>query len=133
MANDEIPASVRRFLDENINSVEELETLLLLFGQPKKEWTAEDVSRELYTSIDAARKKLAHLQGRGLASKTSESHFTYSPVSEFVGRNVENLAQLYKTRRVTIITLIYSKPSDQIRDFSDAFRLKPRPEEDNDD
>src|SRR3954454_1316635 len=118
MANDVVPEVIRGFIDENINSVEELETLLLLYNHPDREWSAVDISKELYTSNGAAKRRLSHLLARGLAKRVSEQNYVYSPSTVGMARIVEELAMLYKTRRVTIITLIYSKPSEQIRDFS---------------
>lgn len=43
-------------------------------------------------------------------------------------RNLEQavrvLERLYTTHRVKIISRIFSKPSDSVRDFADAFRLR---------
>ena len=61
----------------------------------------------------------------------AEQSYVYSPSSAHAAKIVEELSVLYKIRRVTIITLIYSKPSEQIRDFSDAFRFKKDEEDEN--
>ncbi|MGC4076081.1 MAG: hypothetical protein QM702_03425 [Rubrivivax sp.] len=37
---------------------------------------------------------------------------------------VDRLARLYAGRRVSIIALIYSKPTDTLRTFADAFRFR---------
>ena len=37
---------------------------------------------------------------------------------------VVRLAKDYAERRVTVITLIFSKPVDKLRTFADAFRLR---------
>ena len=37
---------------------------------------------------------------------------------------VSELEKIYKERRVSVISFIYSKPSDPLRAFSDAFRLR---------
>jgi hypothetical protein len=131
VSKEDVPIQVRRFIDENIMSVEELETLLLLCSNPQKEWVPIEVSQELYTSIEAAKTRLADLRGRGLLKEIAEARFIYAPSTPQVGALVTELAALYKTRRVTIITLIYSKPSEQIRAFSDAFRIKKNGEDKN--
>lgn len=130
MGNDVVPEAIRGFIDENINSVEELETLLLLHTHPDMEWGATDISKELYTSIGAAKRRLAHLFAKGLAKRVGEQKYIYAPATAQTARIIGELALFYKARRVTIITLIYSKPSEQIRDFSDAFLF--RQEEDDD-
>jgi hypothetical protein len=37
---------------------------------------------------------------------------------------VAQLAKDYAERRVSVITLIFSKPVDKLRTFADAFRLR---------
>ena len=37
---------------------------------------------------------------------------------------VAALETIYKVRRVSVISFIYSKPTDPLRAFSDAFRLR---------
>ena len=37
---------------------------------------------------------------------------------------VADLEKIYKTRRVSVISFIYSKPTDPLRAFSDAFKLR---------
>ena len=47
------PEAVRSFILEHINSVEQLEVLLLLKNQPDREWTAEAVSQAVYSTFSA--------------------------------------------------------------------------------
>jgi hypothetical protein len=42
---------------------------------------------------------------------------------------VARLADTYRERRVAVVSLIASKPIDNVRAFSDAFRLRKRKEE----
>jgi hypothetical protein len=39
-------------------------------------------------------------------------------------RAIAGLAQAYTDRRVSVITLIFSKPVDKLRSFTDAFKLR---------
>lgn len=124
-AEEPIPENVRRFIFEHIDSVESLEILILLHGQPTEELTPAEVSRRLYTSVESARTRLGQLQRAKLLVSISTEPTKYrfnaaSPEALVVGE----LEKLYKSRRVSIISFIYSKPTDPLRAFSDAFRLR---------
>lgn len=110
---------------ERIPSVESLEILLLMFANPGLELSAADVSRRLYTSVDSAAARLGELQAGKLLVMIGTEPPKYrfngeGPESGFVG----GLEKVYKERRVSVISFIYSKPSDPLRAFSDAFRLR---------
>ena len=125
-----VPDEVRRFLADEIHSVEQLEVLLSLHRQPAEWWTAERMAAELRTSSDSVATRMAEMTVRGLLESQEEDglRYRYCRAKPETGRVVEMLDRLYNERRVTIITLIFSKPLDSIRDFSDAFRLRKREE-----
>jgi hypothetical protein len=123
---DEIPAQVRLFLEERIHSVAQLELLLLLKNDATKTWAAPEASRTLAVPVEMAATHLSELQVAGLlaASGDNEPSFRYHPVSGELDELVESLATIYQERRVSVITLIYSKPVDKVRTFADAFRFR---------
>ena len=43
-----------------------------------------------------------------------------------VAAAIDELARLYNERRVTVITLIFTKPTDPLRSFADAFKFRRR-------
>jgi hypothetical protein len=61
--------------------------------------------------------------GRGLATE-EERRYRYGPPSDAVERTIDELAESYAKYRVTVIGLIFSKPSERITVFSDAFRIR---------
>jgi len=124
-----LPDDVRRLLIDKIDSVEELEVLLLLHHSPGREWTPEEVCKTLYTSQDSVRKRLLELQKEGLvASGSAAGAFQSLAAGTETSNLIEHLASVYATRRVSVIALIFSKPPDNLRALSDAFRLK-KPED----
>ena len=123
MQKDDIQGELRTFVAEKIHSVAQLETLLLLLGEPQKSWTAAEASRALYISPEMAAGLLAELAARGLVSASSEGAYRYGPTAEQMDRCVRQLAELYASRRVSIISLIHSSPVDKLRSFADAFRI----------
>ncbi len=63
MADEVIPAEVRRFLSAYIDSVAHLEALLLLHTSPEREWTVDETAQRLYVPPAQAGAVLAALEG----------------------------------------------------------------------
>jgi hypothetical protein len=124
---DDFPADVRHFILANITSVDQLEVLLLLRSSPDKEWTAAEVSRQLYTEPESAAARLADLAALGLLAvqEGGERLYRYRPRAGEQDRVVGRLADVYKQRRVATIALIYSeRPNSPVQAFADAFRFR---------
>jgi hypothetical protein len=122
----DLPEEVTRFIIEHLTSVDQLETLLLLRSQPERYWDAEAVGQALYTQPTAASVRLADLHRQGLlAAETQEARaYRYAPATREIEQTISALAELYPAWRVRIISLIYSKPQDNVRAFADAFRWR---------
>jgi hypothetical protein len=123
---------LKAFIAEHIHSVEQVEILLLLRHAPERGWTAQQVSAELRTDPDSAQQRLADLRVRGLVAgaEASAAVYSYAPRTPEVAALVDQLAFAYANRRYTVIDLIFTKPSDKIRVFADAFRLRKPKEPD---
>ena len=70
--------------------------------------------------------QFAELVARGLAAPATDAPdaFRYAPIPPALDATLVQLAKDYAERRVTVITLIFSKPVDKLRTFADAFRLR---------
>ncbi len=121
---DGFPEAVRKFVAENISSVEHLEALLLLRSQPMRAWSAADLSRELYIGLEPAAARLSGLEAQGLLVRVPGPCYHYRPRNPVLDLVVAELAELYKVRRHAIIALIYSQPPKYVQSFADAFRLR---------
>lgn len=122
--HDALTEDVRQFVLDRIGSVVELETLLLLRRVPR-EWNGEELASELRIERTAAAEQLAALAAKGLlVAGASPGRYRYGPGSDAVRRLVDGLAAAYEDRRVTVISLIYSKPRDTVQVFADAFRIR---------
>lgn len=122
---EDIPPDIRSLLVQRIDSVVQLELLLLLHANATRVWRAEEIARELRIDSTASQEQLGLLVERGLVQKVEEVEgaYQYRPTSQEVEQVVDGLAKAYANRRVTVISLIYSRPTDTLRSFSDAFRL----------
>ena len=124
MAQDQIPPNVRTFINDHIESVVQVEVLLLLHARPGRDFAAADVAAELRIEPAGAEAQLASLGGRGILAQTAPASYRWAPASAALESAVAGLAQAYADRRVTVIGMIYAKPSDQLRSFADAFRIR---------
>lgn len=119
-----LPEDVHRFLYHYIESVEQLEVLLLLRQAPERGWTADDVARALYSHPSSVASRLALLLGQGMLREIGPGRYQYAPRSVETHDTVTRVAETYRERRVAVITLIASKPLENVRAFSDAFRIR---------
>lgn len=124
-----LPEDVHRFLHQNIDSVEQLEVLLLLWRAPQRGWTSDEVATAVYSHPSSVVRRLALLLGQGLLREQEPGCYQYAPRTAELHDTVTRLDHLYRERRVAVITLIASKPIENVRAFSDAFRLRRKKED----
>ncbi len=123
--NHDFPADIKQFIADHIDTVAQLELLLLLRSDPAKEWTPQEAGSALYSAAEVIALQMADLQmKRLLAAGPREQTFLYRPATPELASLVDELANLYRERRVAVITAVYTKPVDKIRSFADAFRLR---------
>jgi hypothetical protein len=129
--SDEIDLGVRAFIAEHIQSVAQLELILLLHSNPHQPWSAADAAREFGLSPEMTLGLLRGLCQQGFASASDETdpQFRFAPKSTEIQRLVDQVATLYQQRRVTLVQLIYSRPVDKLQSFADAFRFRKGKEE----
>lgn len=123
---DDFPADVKAFIANHISSIAQLEMLLLLRSDPAKQWDVAEISKALYATPEMAAGQLASLQADGLVSVSEDPEQRYQyQVGDPDLRNVINrLAELYRDRRVSVITVLYSEPVNKVQTFADAFKLR---------
>ena len=126
MAEVHIPDEVRRLIAERIATAEMLEILLLLERDPQRGWTADEISRQVFTVPAAAIGSLEGLVAQGLAASDGAANptYRYDPATADLRRQVSALAQAYRASRVAVIQLVFTKPADPLRSFADAFRVR---------
>jgi hypothetical protein len=131
MANDLIPEDVRRFIVEKIDSVADLEGLLLLQRNEGSEWNADSLARELYTNREQAGEVLEalHLLGFLTVKKNEPRTFQYQPATANLAELVSRIAEVYSKYLIPVTNLIHSKPETRVQKFADAFDLRKK--EDN--
>ena len=126
MANDLIPEDVRQFIVDKIDSVAELEGLLLLRRNPDTEWDVEALAQRLYTNRQQTEDVLAHLYSQGFleVKKGEPPTYHYQPGSLGLAEMVDRAAEIYSNYLVPVTNLIHSKPQTKVQQFADAFKLR---------
>ena len=126
MSQAEITPEVRRFITEHVDSAEKLDILLLLHASPEKPWTAHDVSQAVFTVPTSATLRLEGLAASGFLSSTggADPRYQYAPRAAALDGQVQALAAAYRANRVAVINLVFQRPPDPLKSFSDAFRLR---------
>lgn len=126
MGEQDITPRVRAIIAEQIDSVMQLEVLLLLADNPAREWDPAEVAQQFRIDLEWVDSQLRGLAARGLVQIIDGPpvRFRYQPRTPELAQAVAELGQAYANRRVTVIGMIFSKPVDKIRSFADAFRLR---------
>ena len=124
-----IPDDVRRFIQTSIDSIAQLEALLIAHELPDAEWTVATMAARLYISPERTAAILARLCGdRLMVTVGAGVRYKYEPDSDELRRMVDRLAEAYAKHLVPITRLVHSKEGLRIREFPDAFDFrKERP------
>lgn len=121
MPSDSIPDDVRGFVSRYIDTIAELEALLLLRRERSAPWTAVELSQRLYITEAAASDVLTKLSADDLIVN-DEMGFRYSATSELAAL-VDKVAETYRQQLIPMTHLVHSKPG-RIREFANAFKLR---------
>jgi hypothetical protein len=123
---DEIPDSIRSFIAEHVGSLVQLELLLLLAADPAKGWSPEESAQALFVAPDATYGLFEAMRAQGLCVTLADDATRYSlaPASSERQALLKTLAELYRTRRLTITDLIFKGPVEKYQRFANAFRFR---------
>jgi Mn-dependent DtxR family transcriptional regulator len=105
-----LPQEVNQFLVAHIDSVEQLEALILMSEDPGRAWTAAELSKRLKTSPRSVEVRLALLVERGLLQQADET-FAYTATG-VADRRVRDLAWCFRSRRTAVIEAIFTSDRD---------------------
>ncbi|GMV27358.1 MAG: hypothetical protein AMXMBFR58_33890 [Phycisphaerae bacterium] len=108
-------------ITRRLDSVTQLDVLLLLHGSQQREWSPQEVATELRIGAQWAEQYLRVLCARGLiVSEQAGYRYVARPDLE---QPMQELTRLYRTHPVGIIAAIY-RPNKQLEEFADAFRIR---------
>ena len=121
----QLPSELRAFLHSCIESIEQVELLLIMRGSERLR-TARDVASEINVSAGVARTYLETLAARGLLEVRvgEETAYRYRPKSEDLARYCDLLAQHYITSRHAVLGFVATQSRRSLKHFADAFKLR---------
>jgi hypothetical protein len=120
----DISAAVLSFIDERIDSVPQLEALLMMKDEPQRAWTAADVAARTYVPLAEAARVLEALHRRALISpvRTGEG-FSIALGDGRQRQLIDEVARTYRANLTRIATIIHEKPSASLKEFARAFDM----------
>jgi hypothetical protein len=121
-----IPSDIRQFILNQIDSIAQLEALLLLRGSPDTWWEAARIAERLYIHVKDCGPVTTRLHSAGLFIREETEkgeRFRYRPETGDLREMVDRLAYYYSNHLVPISNLVHSKPRSRIQEFSRAFDL----------
>ncbi len=98
----------------------------MLSSDRAKTWRSDAVDRKLNLTPTSARAHLDELLSQGLLTLVDaeeEERYRYHPSSDELSKIVTQLSNAYATQRVAVLTMIFSKPVDKVRLFTETFRM----------
>jgi len=126
MINHVIPEDLAQFILAKVDSVAQMEALLLLRSKPEEPWCVQSVARGLYISEEQTAEVLAKFCSDGfLALKSSDPPlYQYRPATAELTQILDRLAETYSKHLLPVTNLIHSKPKTRVQEFADAFKLR---------
>ena len=123
MSKDAVPETVRKLIAERIDSIPELEAVLLLRQHRDQSWSAEEAGQRLYLSPAVAAHVLDILTSRGFLAHSLQ-RFQYAPETPELDAEVTLLANTYSKQLIAVTNIVHAKPSAGVRLFAQAFRFR---------
>ena len=121
MSDEPVPDDVRDLILRHIDSVAQLEALLLLRAHPVDSWTAASTAKRLYAPEGEIVRALARLCADGFLIREQQTYRYECSVEK--REKVDRLADAYSRHLIPVTNLIHAKPRN-IRQFSDAFKFR---------
>jgi DNA-binding IclR family transcriptional regulator len=118
----DIPTDILAFLSTRIDTVPQLETLLMMSERQDHPWSLDDVVARTYVNHGTARAVLEALQRRGLVAQDTGG-YRFQPQDPADVALVARVASYYHANLVRVATLIHDRAS-AIKEFARAFDFK---------
>lgn len=125
MTDNQLTGELRRFI-QTIESVPQLEAILLLHNGPGEVWTEEKIAARLYLNAERAARLLVEMHRVGIcAQHASGAGFSYAPPAE-MRQLIEQLGHYYASHLIEVTNMIHARSDSgrKARLFADAFKFK---------
>ncbi len=122
MADPFIPDVIREFIIKRIDSIAQIEALLLVRSNPQEEWTAAQIAARLYVSEAEAADALDRLCVADLL-RSVDGRYRLDGIPPQHAALIEQLLAVYTKHLIPVTDIVHSKPR-RIGSFADAFRFR---------
>ena len=123
MTEPALPEDVLRFLDQRIETVPHLETLMILW-ESGSAWDAGNMAVRIYLDPSTAGAILRDLRHAGLAITTDEILFSYDGTWDHTRLMMARVAHTYRQNVARVAMHIHGRGSSSVRKFARAFDMK---------
>lgn len=107
----DVTPEVRAFVRQHIPSMDHLEVLMRLHGQPEHAFTHHELHERTHLDDRTLGLCLDALARSELLKQAGEDGFQYAPRTVALREDVNAVATLYHQRPVTLVKLVYEQPS----------------------
>lgn len=119
-----IPADVRKFIVDNIESIAHIEGLMLFQSGPDAGWTTGTLAARLYINEATSKELISHLQRQGFIVQKPDGRYYYAPPDLELAEMVDRTVSAYRQFLLPITHLIHEKTRDRMQEFADAFLIR---------
>lgn len=129
MTAPQLTESARRFLRDDIGSLERLDVLLLMQHHPARWWTAAALAAEVRIPPPQVEESLNVLGRRNLLNVrvAEDVLYRFDPGTAALRQLVEEIVEAHYVNRGAVATCLSAPPASDARRFADAFRLRKDP------
>jgi predicted ArsR family transcriptional regulator len=117
---------VYEYILEKIDTVPQLEAVILLWNSRPVGWTADELASRLYIPPENVTELLQDLIRQQLVQQLSGTpqRYSYVPRNEEQNEWMYQVDTAYRRDLVRISTMLHAKTSSSVREFARAFRIK---------
>jgi hypothetical protein len=123
-----VTPEAEEFIERAVDTIHQLEILMLLRRSPDRFWRVDEVAAELRMSLVTVVSSMSGLRTNGLLAResTDPDAYRYEPRTIALHAGVESVAAAYETDPLPVVKAVLGKPPRALRTFSDAFLFRRR-------
>lgn len=122
MTDPYVPDAVRELIIRRIDSIAQIEALLLIRSNPREAWSAAQIATRLYVSEAEAADALDRLCAADLL-RSLDGKYRLDGIPPQHAALIDQLLAVYTQHLIPVTDIVHSKPR-RIGSFADAFRFR---------
>lgn len=121
-----LASEIASFLDAHIDSIPQMEILMLLHAGKAQGWTADTIAARIYHPLSGVLPLLRGLQAHGLVTLEGPAD---APLFRYHDRPearalMDSVVAAYRTQLIEVTRFVHAKASRSVLEFARAFDLK---------